>query len=186
VRTYKRVCKSGFDPFTSKVLSKAKVEVLAAKAEGFGAQRYVGVIESSLSFGGEEMTFAIVAGGEKKKVGPVGVRKVGLALAEVETLEISPLGARPVTAGVTLLEQPFEGTASYLAEGKAPPTWSGTLAVRLPGSGLVSLAGPEFKAEICRGTGKAGLVRCTEKSPLTQGSGSHSQPLALARLSSLR
>ncbi|HYH53253.1 MAG TPA: hypothetical protein VD761_03905 [Solirubrobacterales bacterium] len=183
VRTYERVCKPGFDPFVGKALSKAKGEVLAAKAQGVGVQRFLFGIEVSQFFAGEEVAMALLGGGERKRIGPVHVSKVALVM--VDSLEISPAGQRPVTGEVTP-EMPFEGTASYLGDGKAPPIWSGTLAVRLPGSGLVPLAGPEFEAEICRGTGKAGLARCAEKSSLTQGSGSHSQPLALARLSSLR
>jgi hypothetical protein len=186
VRTYKRVCKPGVDPF-AQLGFRPEVVSLGAGAQDLGVRRFVVGIEISMAISGEKLTSALVVGGERKRVGDVGIAK--RALAFVDSLEVSPAGRRPVTAEVTS-ERPFEGTASYLGEGQAPPTWSGTLGVRLPGSGLVPLAGPEFEAEICRGSGKAGLDRCTDSisasTGLAQGSGSHSQPLALARLSSLR
>lgn len=64
------------------------------------------------------------------------------------------------------------------------------LGLRLPVSGLIPLTGPELETEFCRAAEPAHFERCLESlledSPLAQGSGSHSQPLALARLSSLR
>ena len=61
---------------------------------------------------------------------------------------------------------------------QGPATWAGSLSVALPGVPDVALAGPNFAARLCS---RASLLRC-----LRYGSGSHSQPLALARLSSLR
>jgi hypothetical protein len=185
VRRYERVCKAAVDPFADKFKVREEVVFFGAKAQGAGVQRFVSGMEMTVSVGGQELAIAVLKGSERKRVGHVGVTKAGFVIGESDTIDFSPAGKQPVT-GLAMPEKPFEGTASYLGEGKAPPTWSGTLAVRLPGSGLVPLAGPEFEAEICRSTGKAGLERCAEKLPLAQGSGSHSQPLALARLSSLR
>jgi hypothetical protein len=76
---------------------------------------------------------------------------------------------------------PFTGEASYAKPIGEPAQWSGDLRVPVAGYGNLPLTGPEFKASAChadleRFRGCAGA----------QGSGSHSQPLALARLSSLR
>jgi hypothetical protein len=189
VRTYRRVCRGGFDPSRDIPGLREEAVVVGAAAQGFGVQRYLLATEISVASGGEELTSAIAFGGERKKVGPVSVTKVGIVIEEAGSLEISPAGNQPVTAEVTI-GKPFEGTASYLREGKGPPSWTGTLAVRLPDSGLVSLAGPEFEAELCRASGKAGFSHCIDSVlsglSFAQGSGSHSQPLALARLSSLR
>jgi hypothetical protein len=73
---------------------------------------------------------------------------------------------------------PFTGSATFQQESAHQFSWLGDLAVELPGIGKVALAGPKFETELCRDR------RCEGDSDY--GSGSHSQPLALARLSSLR
>jgi hypothetical protein len=188
VRRYKQICKRRSGASASKAELEEETVVYSAHAQRFGVARFLIGIEGTLSFEDEEAAFTISFGGEKKKVGPVSVVKLLLILEDLDTVEISPVGVRPLTAEVKM-RKPYEGTASYLQEGKAPPTWTGTLGLHLPGSGLVPLAGPEFEAEICRAVNEDGFDRCIEllaNSPLYQGSGSHSQPLALARLSSLR
>jgi hypothetical protein len=189
VRRYKRVCKRRPGAFASKAKLSEESVFYAAQAQRFGVQRFLVGAEISFAFKGEESASTIAFGGERKKEGPVSVLKLVLILEDIDSIEVSPAGERPVTAEVKI-RKPFEGTASYLQEGKAPATWTGTFGLRLPGSGLVPLTGPEFEAEICRGSGEADFSRCAESilvdSPLAQGSGSHSQPLALARLSSLR
>jgi hypothetical protein len=56
--------------------------------------------------------------------------------------------ARP--SGATLQAgSPFSGIGRYRARPGAPPTWLGSLAVRIPGEGKINLAGPEFHAVIC-------------------------------------
>jgi hypothetical protein len=186
VRSYRRVCKGPSRPFAGKIREEAIF--LAAQAKRSGVTRFLIAGEASLSAKGEKFSFTIAIGGEKKRVGRVAVDKVALLLGELDSVAISPPGKSPLTAKVKL-RKPFEGTAGYLDEGSAPPTLTGDLGIRLPGSGLVPLAGPEFEAELCRGDGDA-FEKCfdslEEESPLRYGSGSHSQPLALARLSSLR
>jgi hypothetical protein len=81
------------------------------------------------------------------------------------------------------LPKPFLGSATYSDNRDSAPTWSGDLRLPLPGAGVVPLTGRSFKVKFCRVLSDAALERCLEAA---QGSGSHSQPLALARLSSLR
>jgi hypothetical protein len=192
VRSYRRVCKEKFSAGASKVKARQESVIFTAQAQRFGVHRLLIGIESSLALKDEEFAFTIAFGGERRKVGRVGVRKLMLVIEDFDSIEVSPLEVRPLTAEVKL-RKPFEGSASYVEKGKAPPTWTGTLGVRLPGSGLMPLAGPEFEAELCRASGEEEIDRCVESvlstlgnSALLQGSGSHSQPLALARLSSLR
>ncbi|HEX4305503.1 MAG TPA: hypothetical protein VHZ54_05675 [Solirubrobacterales bacterium] len=45
---------------------------------------------------------------------------------------------------------PFSGHATFKKRPGSPPTWLGSLAVRIPGEGKLSLAGPDFDAIICR------------------------------------
>jgi hypothetical protein len=189
VRSYKRVCKRRAGAAASKTEPRQETIGFSAQAQRFGVTRFLLGVESSFSFSEEEVVSTIAFAGERKKIGRVGVTKILLVLGELDSIEISPRGKRPVTAEVKM-RKPFEGTASYLQEGKAPPTWTGTLGLRLPGSGLIPLAGQEFEAEVCRAVSEDEFERCIESiltdSVLAQGSGSHSQPLALARLSSLR
>lgn len=85
---------------------------------------------------------------------------------------------------------PFTGSAIFQQESAKDFSWTGDLAVELPGVGEVSLAGPKFKSNLCIGRRCRGELDGSGTSiaivTTDYGSGSHSQPLALARLSSLR
>jgi hypothetical protein len=185
VRSYRRVCKDGFRPRAGASAIKPSEEDLFILAQA----RSGGVLRSFLGFKSSILGLTLAAGSEKRKVGRVAILKSAFTLDYARAIRINPRKDRPVTAKVKVA-RPFEGSATYLEEGKAPPSWSGTLAVHLPGSGLVPLAGPEFEAEICRAFSQEEIIRCTDQlmktQPFRYGSGSHSQPLALARLSSLR
>jgi hypothetical protein len=189
VRRYREICKRRSGASASKAKLHEEAVFYSAQAQRLGVVRFLFGAESSFAFGDEEAGFTIAFGGEREKVGRVSVTKALIVLEEIDSIEISPPGKRPLTAEVKM-RKPFEGTASYLREEKAPATWTGSLGLRLPGSGLIPLAGPEFEAEICRSSNGEGFDRCIKSvladSALAQGSGSHSQPLALARLSSLR
>lgn len=188
VRSYRRVCKSNLRADASAKISEEDT-LIGAEAQRHGMLRFLLALEISVAVKQEDLSLTIAVGGLKEKVGRVAISKVQLLFNETDTIRASPLGRRPVTAELKL-PKPFEGSASYLEEGKAPPTWSGDLALRLPGDGLVPMAGPEFEANICRSSSSEEFERCLQsllkESALAQGSGSHSQPLALARLSSLR
>jgi hypothetical protein len=54
----------------------------------------------------------------------------------------------PRSATVTPPE-PFTGTATFRQESADQFSWAGDLAVELPGSGEVSLAGPKFETALC-------------------------------------
>ncbi|HET7417968.1 MAG TPA: hypothetical protein VFJ61_10130 [Solirubrobacterales bacterium] len=77
---------------------------------------------------------------------------------------------------------PFLGSAKFRDPAKGPASWVGSLSLSLPGAPDTALTGDSFVAKLCPGIGI--LARCLKGS--RYGSGSHSQPLALARLSSLR
>ena len=180
VRSYRRICKgpawlragaSSADEFESYVLS--------AVARVDGSKRSF-IVEEGGAIG-----LAIDVATLEEKVDGVAIAKTAFALDE-SVFHLSPPGKNPVETKL-VPTWPFVGSAFYLAEAKQPPTWTGSLGVRFPGSGQVSLAGPEFEAELCRATSSSRFVRCQETieslRPFAQGSGSHSQPLALARLS---
>lgn len=87
---------------------------------------------------------------------------------------------------------PFVGSARFRDPAGGPASWTGSLSVSLPGAPDVTLAGETFVAKLCLGLPI--LRRCLKRRPNpassqaaeVYGSGSHSQPLGLARLSSLR
>ncbi len=84
---------------------------------------------------------------------------------------------------------PFSGSARFRDPDGEPPSWEGTLAVTLPGVAALPLAGEGFTVRLCpRLSILASCLPRGERARLASryGSGSHSQPLALARLSSLR
>lgn len=188
-RTYKRICKRRGDASGSKAKTREENVFVRAEAQRFGTLRFFNGLEASVTDEkGREENFTIAFAGLQEKTDRVGVLKVLILFEDLDTVTISPRGKGPTTAQVTL-RSPFAGTASYLEEGKAPPTWSGTLGLRVPGHGLVPLTGPEFEADVCRARTSPEFDRCIESifvATTSQGSGSHSQPLALARLSSLR
>jgi len=108
-----------------------------------------------------------------------------VAFAEDATsLEI----AAPPRSAIADPPAPFTGSATFQQESANQFSWTGDLAVELPGIGEVALVGPKFETELCLGRRCRGDDEEAEVSALRSlyGSGSHSQPLALARLSSLR
>jgi hypothetical protein len=64
--------------------------------------------------------------------------------------ELTITGEDPRPDGARLsLAAPFTGSATFRKRPGAPPTWLGSLAVKLPGEGTLPLAGPEFHAIVC-------------------------------------
>jgi hypothetical protein len=81
---------------------------------------------------------------------------------------------------------PFRGSARFRDPAKRPATWTGSLSVSFPGAPDVALAGAGFVAKLCPRVSILSSCLRGRPRPSPYGSGSHSQPLALARLSSLR
>jgi hypothetical protein len=98
--------------------------------------------------------------------------------------------ARPPRSATLTPPRPFTGMAAFAQESQKDFNWTGDLAVELPGIGEVGLAGPGWKSGLCVGRNCRGDAEGGNPTSIatvfSQGSGSHSQPLALARLSSLR
>lgn len=97
-----------------------------------------------------ESLFSIVVASVKEKVGRVRVLRSTFFAAGPRQVRISRRGVRPAKARVTL-DLPFSGTAFFRgATDTSPASWSGSLGVRLPGTGLLPLTGPRFRASLCR------------------------------------
>lgn len=206
VRSYKQVCRWGSGARAgASAARRDKVEVLTLSLEAHrrGIERTLTMFSIALPSKDkkrpEGLTIGIAV--RKAKVEGVGTTKAALVFDDIAGIVASPRGRQPVTAEAEL-PAPFAGTGTYLKEPGQEPTWSGDLGVHMLGSGLVPLTGEEFEFAFCRAVSEREIERCLEKSEarprpfgipprsldrlLAQGSGSHSQPLALARLSSLR
>ena len=64
--------------------------------------------------------------------------------------EMSGPANRPEAATVSP-PAPFGGTASFSSTSDISAEWTGDLAVELPGAGMVGLAGPRFRSQLCFG-----------------------------------
>lgn len=139
----------------------------------------------------------------------VRISRLGLEIFSLGIV-MSRRGKDPLTVRIKAEEAPFAGRALYSRSSGSGATWTGNLSARLPGAGRVPLTGPGFSVDFCRRTSFEAVEDCLARSgspppalarqfrleaegdPGSQallgayGSGSHSQPLALARLSSLR
>jgi len=134
--------------------------------------------------------FSLVTAYRQERVGRIHVFRSTFLSAGPGQVQISRRGVQPAKAKVDL-GSPFSGNALFRdGTKKSPSTWQGDLVVRLPGTGALALTGPHFHASLCRASAfhpHSACFRQAEARVLAaQGSGSHSHPFALARLSSLR
>jgi hypothetical protein len=94
--------------------------------------------------------FSVITASLQEKVGRVRVYRSVIQMAAPGRVRVSRRGAEPQTARLALAA-PFSGRAHYRSRTKGSPTsWTGSLAVRLLGSGLLPLTGPNFHAVLCR------------------------------------
>jgi len=94
--------------------------------------------------------FSIVTASLQERVGRVRVFRSAMQFAGPKRIRISRRGVHPATARLALAA-PFSGSAHYKGSEKgSPASWTGSLAVRLLGSGLLPLTGPHFHAVLCR------------------------------------
>jgi hypothetical protein len=141
------------------------------------------------------ISITFIFAGLQERRGRVSIDRSTFVAGDSGSVLASPPGVKPATATVAL-PPPFDGTGSFTEVPEAAPSWTGSLAVQLPGAGNVPLTGPDFAAALCQGRSieelkpcLAGVTAKTDRSRSglvlgrLQGSGSHSQALAEARLS---
>ena len=181
-RTFKQVCKRR-QPASNgggKKKEKSKIEIGFLEVHGKGEGRTV-LIEA-LNFASRQAparSFGVLSAAAYEKDEGVRTARSTLEFFGPESFAVSRRGKKPETVRVKLPD-PFAGRALHSRSPGSPPSWSGNLEIDLPGADAIPLTGPGFESVFCRGFTFAGVGRCL------YGSGSHSQPLALARLSSLR
>jgi hypothetical protein len=192
-RTFQHVCQPLRIPGLGKHPLPIETDVVAARSHENGRTTALSALGISLE---HEFFLGLIAGSVSERVGTVKITRArkGLIFEEKE-LQLSKPGAEPQRAKVKP-SWPFRGAASFVKPAGEPVQWEGDLSVRVPGGGRLALAGPNFDGTLCRVHVIDELSDCASRlqslqGPATSvldlyGSGSHSQPLALARLSSLR
>jgi hypothetical protein len=209
-RSFRRVCKrkrSGKPrlPFPVPKQSKGKsgggpdllINTLIAVSGRDSRRTEFAISELELALGSkgsERLALAVILAGTRERVGRMAIRRRYLTLEDGDSLLTGKPGVDPATATVAL-PKPFSGTAAFRQDAGAPPTWTGSLSVRLPGIGIVPLTGEGFEADLCQAVDEKQLAACNKElgkafgarqalaARLSQGSGSHSQAFWDARLS---
>ncbi|HEV2857334.1 MAG TPA: hypothetical protein VGW80_02895 [Solirubrobacterales bacterium] len=192
-RTFQHVCRPAKSAARGKDPLGLGISVLGARSHENGRTTSFEAAGISIE---DALLLGVVVGGVRERIGEVNVARSRSELVFEDEMHFSRRGAQPERVQVKP-PKPFLGSASYLKAAGEPPRWAGDLRVRVPGGGLVALAGPNFDGTLCRPRLPQELAQCLPRvrelrgaapSALLDlyGSGSHSQPLALARLSSLR
>jgi len=169
------------------------IAVLSAQARVDGSLTHFSAINLESPFGipiPRSERLSIVTAYRQERVGRIRVFRSTFLSTDAGQVRISRRGTQPAKARVAL-GSPFSGTAFFRdGNSKSRASWQGDLAVRLPGTGALPLTGPGFHASLCRVSAFRPQSPCFRQAEArvlaAQGSGSHSHPLALARLSSLR
>jgi len=193
LRSFRRVCqpKSPFGPI--KKALPFTISWLGARSHESGRTTEFQALGLNIE---NELLLGIVGGRVHEHLEGVNIVRSNATLSSEKELSFTKPGAEPERVEVKP-GSPFTGKASFLKPAGEPSRWSGDLSVPVPGGGLVSLAGPNFHAYICRPHSPFEIAECKPRLDALSsqtanalldlyGSGSHSQPLALARLSSLR
>jgi len=198
-RTYRRVCRAVHKPAAQASVSSAAsttplgftVSVLTARSRAGGALTQFSAISLQAPLGVPDGdVFSLVSASLQEKVGRVRILRSTLQTEKPKAIRLSRRGVKPVKARLKL-GSPFGGRARYVGATKSSPaSWTGSLIVHLLGSGMLPLTGPRFHATLCRASAFNPADPCFRRAEASvaaaQGRGSHSHPLAEARLSSLR
>lgn len=169
------------------------IAVLSAQGRADGSVTHFSAINLESPLGipiPRSERLSIVTAYRQERVGRIRVFRSTFLSANSGEVRISRRGVNPAKARVAL-DSPFSGTAFFKdGTSKSRASWQGDLVVRLPGTGALPLTGPGFHASLCRVSAFRPHSPCFRQAEArllaAQGSGSHSHPLALARLSSLR
>jgi hypothetical protein len=192
-RSFQHVCSPRELPGLSKGPFLFETNVLAARSHAAGRTTALTTLGLNLD---HEFFIGLIAGSVSERIGAVKITRARKGLIfEGKEFRLSKPGSDPQRVQLEP-SWPFRGKASFAKPVGEPPQWEGDLRVRVPGGGLLALAGPDFDGTLCRLHSIDELTGCANRLQNLKGaaarvlarygSGSHSQPLAEARLSSLR
>ncbi len=216
IRKYRRVCKLPRAPRPQPKPQKhsgrgkgktgggnggPKVNQLTVGGEAGGREVFMQAL--SFDFGSErlrKLLGSLLVGATLERREGIRIERVMVLSAGANAFTVSRGKGEPTRVGV-LYPKPLEGSAKLVQTKGSPSSWSGSLLMRVPGSGAVPLAGPGMAAVYCRvplldveetpctrrseallPTQLSGSPRLRRLLAL-QESGSHSQALADVRLS---
>jgi hypothetical protein len=134
------------------------------QAEAAGGGREVGLRVDQ--YGGRAGAAVYLAELEYQGTMPIG-RGVSIGRNPPGTFLTSLPGERPATATVKP-PAPFSGEAEYVGTSPASHSWTGDLAVQLPGQ-LLELTGPEFASSLCVARALGSRFGCDFTPPDWQG-----------------
>jgi hypothetical protein len=142
--SFKQVCKIGS---SGKELSDSQLTLLDATNDHESEDL---VVSASTFVSHSKPKFAIAsieANLSSQRHGMTVNRSVS-SLGHLNLLKLTGPGGSLQSALVTP-PPPFTGTGSFQLTSKTSATWTGTLSVEFPGTGPVSLAGPQFSPSLC-------------------------------------
>jgi hypothetical protein len=193
-RTYRQICRPPRKGARAAISSSAStspfgftITVLTARSRVDGALTQFSAISLQAPLGvrlpGNDV-FSLVSATLQERVGRVRILRSTLQETKPGAIKVSRRGVRPRRARVAL-KSPFSGSARYTGPTKASPaSWTGSLDVRLLGTGALPLTGPHFDATLCRASAFNPANPCFRQAEASlaaaQGNGSRSHPLAEA------
>ncbi|HET9675890.1 MAG TPA: hypothetical protein VFP21_00120 [Solirubrobacterales bacterium] len=199
-RTYRQVCRTVHKRAAQASISSSTnttplgftITVLTARSRIGGVRTQFSAIslQEPVGIPGSD-TFSLVSASLQERVGRIQVLRSTLQTAKPGAIKVSRRGVKPAKAKVKL-GSPFSGRARYVGAKKgSAASWTGSLSVRLLGSGTLPLTGPHFHATLCRASAFNPASPCFRQAEANiatarGSSGSKSHPLEEARLSSLR
>jgi hypothetical protein len=190
-RTYHQVCRTvRRHPARASISAGASatplgftITVLTARSRAGGALTQFSAISLRAPLGvpGSDV-FSLVSATLQERVGRVRILRSTLQATKPGAIKVSRRGVKPRRARIAL-KSPFSGSARYTGPTKtSPASWTGSLDVRLLGTGALPLTGPHFNATLCRASAFNPANPCFRQAEASlaaaQGNGSHSHPLA--------
>lgn len=169
VHRFRRICTSPKPAFGQgkemKGPSNLEIGILTASSQGEG--RTVGFDVFDLASRREpSLSFGLVVALVYERLDQVRVSRSTLGFAGGKELAMSERGS-PETFKVNL-EEPFSGRAVFSRARQVPSTWTGNLAVKLPGAPRTPLTGPSFITHLCRASSVARIKPCIAEDSLSR------------------
>ncbi len=93
-----------------------------------------------------ELDLSIFGAGTKERRGAVRISRLAFVFARARAFAVES----DLAAATARPPKPFSGTASFARDASGSTSWTGTLAVALPGAGAVPLTGPVFTADLAK------------------------------------
>jgi hypothetical protein len=109
---------------------------------------------------------------EAPKVGAFDVHRSAFVVdagPDAASTLLTPNQQEPLAEAVIEPPAPFSGSATFHLEGPKKASWTGNLAVELPGAGKVPLTGDEIYAGACRGQKNCTATLPTPLAELLEG-----------------